>query len=144
MTTNTEEKVPERILVPFAEPLAGKKLTKRVLKIVRKAQESKHLFRGVKEVQKALRKKNTGLCLIAADVSPMDVISHLPVTCENFSVPYLFIPSKTDLGTAAKTRRSTCCVLISPKDDPKYFKHYEKCLNETIALQKPSDNDIEF
>ena len=52
------------------------------------------------------------LCIIAGDLSPIDVISHLPVLCEDHSVPYVFVPSKLGLGSAAATKRPTSCVLI--------------------------------
>jgi hypothetical protein len=42
----------------------------------------------------------------------MDVISHLPVLCEDLSVPFVFVPSKAELGSAAATKRPTSCVLI--------------------------------
>jgi H/ACA ribonucleoprotein complex subunit 2 len=42
----------------------------------------------------------------------MDVISHLPVLCEDHAVPYVFVPSKAGLGGAAATKRPTSCVLI--------------------------------
>ncbi len=42
----------------------------------------------------------------------MDVISHLPVLCEDMAVPFIFVPSKADLGAAAATKRPTSCVLI--------------------------------
>ena len=52
------------------------------------------------------------LCIIAGDISPLDVISHLPVLCEDHSVPYVFVASKVGLGGAASTKRPTSCVLI--------------------------------
>lgn len=52
------------------------------------------------------------LVIIAGDLSPIDVISHLPVLCEDHSVPYAFVSSKLALGTAAATKRPTSCVLI--------------------------------
>jgi phosphatidylinositol glycan class V len=42
----------------------------------------------------AIRKKEVGLMVLAGDVEPLDVISHLPVLCEDFSVPYIFVRSK--------------------------------------------------
>ena len=37
--------------------------------------------------------------MLAGDVEPLDVISHLPVLCEDCSVPYIFVRSK---GLAGK------------------------------------------
>ena len=34
------------------------------------------------------------VCIIAGDVSPIDVLSHVPVLCEDNEVPYVFVPSK--------------------------------------------------
>ena len=41
---------------------------------------------GVKEVVKALRKNEKGFCIIAGDISPIDVISHLSIMCEDRQV----------------------------------------------------------
>ena len=61
---------------------------------VKKAAKVKALKRGVKEVVKAVRKGTKGTCIIAGDVSPIDVLSHVPVLCEDNEVPYVFVPSK--------------------------------------------------
>lgn len=96
----------------LASPLASKKSTKRAHKLVRKASQSKSLRRGVKEMVKGLRKGDKGLAILAGDVFPIDVISHLPVLLEEHNIPYLFVPSKRDLGAAACTKRPTSCVLV--------------------------------
>lgn len=42
----------------------------------------------------------------------MDVISHLPVLCEDHDVPYIFVPSRAELGAAGATKRPTSVVLV--------------------------------
>jgi len=96
----------------ISQPLASKKSTKKAHKLVKKAAAAKHIRRGVKEVVKGLRKGEKGLAVLAGDIYPVDVISHLPVLLEEQDVPYLFVPSKQDLGLAASTKRPTSCVLI--------------------------------
>lgn len=54
-----------------------------------------------------------GVVVLAADISPMDVISHIPVLCEDHGVPYIFVPSRAELGAAGNTKRPTSVVLIS-------------------------------
>lgn len=105
---------PEKKLVlsPIATPLADAKLKKRTLKLVKKAAVSKQLKRGVKEVVKALRKGSKGLCIIAGDISPIDVITHLPIMCEDRDIPYIYVPSKEELGAAGQTKRPSSCMLI--------------------------------
>jgi len=56
----------------------------------------------------------------------MDVISHLPVLCEDNDVPYIYVRSKEDLGAAGLTKRPTSCMLIAPAikkgvDEPEGF-----------------------
>ncbi len=89
---------PLYLLSPISTPLANEKLTGRALKLVRKAAKSKLIRRGVKEVVKALRKKEKGVMIIAGNVTPIDVISHIPVLCEEQSIPYVYVPAKEDLG----------------------------------------------
>jgi len=99
----------------IAKPLACKKSTKKAHKLVKKAASSKRIRRGVKEVVKGLRKGEGGLCILAGDIYPLDVYSYLPVLLEEKNVPYLFVPSKQDLGAAACTKRPTSVVLIKDK-----------------------------
>ncbi|KAL5400634.1 hypothetical protein PMIN06_012068 [Paraphaeosphaeria minitans] len=117
--------VPASALVPIAEPLLEEpKDVKKVLKTVKKSAKSKTLRRGVKEVVKFLRKSSSNappcsdisnpsaIVVIAADISPMDVISHIPVLCEDHNVPYLFVKSRAELGEASATKRPTSVVLV--------------------------------
>lgn len=84
------------------------------------------------------------LCVIAGNISPIDVITHLPILCEEAGVPYVYVPSKEvsqcsflilisyqsicfvvlrlyifneiqDLAQAGATKRPTCCVLVMLK-----------------------------
>eukprot|EP01087_Luapelamoeba_hula_P020861 TRINITY_DN718_c0_g1_i1.p2 TRINITY_DN718_c0_g1~~TRINITY_DN718_c0_g1_i1.p2 ORF type:complete len:140 (-),score=42.38 TRINITY_DN718_c0_g1_i1:53-472(-) len=108
-----QKKIKKTYTSPIAHPLAEKKLAKKLLKTSKKASSEKGgLHRGVKEVMKAIKKKETGLCLIAGDISPIDVITHLPVLCEEANITYVFVPSKEDLGAAAGCKRPTSCVMI--------------------------------
>lgn len=73
----------EYYVTPIANPLSNDTLRNKILKLVRHLNRDKKLRRGVKDVVKAIRKGAKGICVIAADVSPVDVISHIPVLCED-------------------------------------------------------------
>lgn len=89
------------------------------------AAKSHALLRGVKEVNKALRKSPAktpatahsvpGIVIIAGDISPAEVVMHLPVACEEVNAPYIFIASRAELGAAAKTKRPTSVVMLLPE-----------------------------
>jgi H/ACA ribonucleoprotein complex subunit 2 len=126
-----EEKI--RFVSAIAKPLASKKTTKKVHKLVKKATQGKCVKRGVKEVVKALRKGETGFCIIAGDISPIDVVTHLPMMCEERNVPYFYVPSKHDLGAAACTKRPTSCILVSPDSSFAEQDLFDKLTKEAKA-----------
>jgi H/ACA ribonucleoprotein complex subunit 2 len=132
--TKTYEELVELVSV-IAKPLAGRKLTKRLYKAVRKAKKAKRLRRGVREVVKALRKNGKGVVVLAGDVSPIDVISHIPVFCEEKEVPYCYVPSRKDLGLAGGTQRPTSVVLVQSGKD--YEEVYQECHSLVSSLPMP-------
>ncbi|PNW71840.1 hypothetical protein CHLRE_16g690500v5 [Chlamydomonas reinhardtii] len=99
----------------IAKPLADEKLCKKVYKLCKKASKRKQIRRGVKEVVKALRKNAKGICILAGDISPIDVLTHIPIVCEDHKIQYIYVPSKEDLGAAALSKRPTSCLLVLPK-----------------------------
>lgn len=34
------------------------------------------------------------LVILAGDISPIDVITHVPVLCEDNNIPYVYVPAK--------------------------------------------------
>lgn len=65
------------------------------------------------------------LLILAADITPIDIISHLPVMAEDAQIPYVFVPSKEELGHASATKRPTSCVMICPDQRKKKAKTAE-------------------
>ena len=43
----------------------------------------------------------------------MDVISHIPVLCEDHNIPYIYIKSRAQLGEASATKRPTSVVMVA-------------------------------
>lgn len=134
-----------RPVCAIAKPLADIGFHKKILKVVKKASKHKQVKRGVKEVVKALRKDTKGLCVIAGDISPIDVITHIPILCEESNVPYIYVHSKEELGAAGQTKRPTSCMLVLPDaqkggdkmsdDDAKEFKDmYGKVVSKIKSL----------
>jgi H/ACA ribonucleoprotein complex subunit 2 len=86
------------------------------------------------------------LLVLAADITPIDIISHLPVLAEDSQIPYVFVASKEELGHASSTKRPTSCVMVCPdmktkgkkgeeaeKDDD-YRELYDECYKEVNKL----------
>lgn len=119
----------------IANPLASRKLTKKLYKIVKKAEKAKQLRRGVREVQKFIRKGEKGIVLLAGNTSPIEVICHMPVMCEDLNMPYCYVPSKEDLGAACNSKRPTCVMLIKSHGD--YKESYDELWKEVQDLPLP-------
>ncbi|XP_061659511.1 H/ACA ribonucleoprotein complex subunit 2-like protein [Syngnathoides biaculeatus] len=119
----------------IAQPLATRKLSKKLYKCVKKASRLKNIRRGVKEVQKFIGKGEKGIVVLAGDTLPIDVYCHLPVMCEDRNLPYAYIPSKVDLGTSAGSRRPTCVIMIKPHED--YQEAYNECLEAVTNMPRP-------
>ena len=129
--TTLKDDYKERLFVsPIADPIAQDKLEKKLLKLVKKGMKEKLVRRGVKETVKAVRKGNAGVVIIAADISPIDVLSHLPILCEDKGVPYIYVRSRAEVGEACKTKRPTSCVMVVKPDKKKQgevYEYFEEC-----------------
>lgn len=77
------------------------------------------------------------VAVIAGDISPIDVITHVPVLCEEANIPYVFVPSKEDLGASSGCKRPTSCVLISLKSGSSLEGELKKVVSAIKELPKP-------
>jgi len=92
----------------IATPMASKKLVKRLYKSIKQAKAEKNMLRrGLKEVSKALKKKEKGFVVFAGDVRPVEIYCHLMACCEDNDIPYVFSPSKQLLGNVINSKRPT-------------------------------------
>lgn len=124
----------------IATPLAGQRMERKLLRFAKKCLQHKGVRRGVKEVCKSIRRGAEGLVVFAADVSPVDVISHIPVQCETRGLPYVFVKSRAELGLAAGTARPTSVVLLQapPADSPLregYDKLHARLRDSSLSAQ---------
>ena len=75
--------------------------------------------------------------IIAGDVSPIDVISHLPVLCEEANIPYIYVPSKEDLGSTGAVKNPTSCIMVlKASKDAEYKSSYEEVYAEIEEMNR--------
>mgnify|MGYP004004525513 FL=1 len=97
-----------------------KEMTEKVYKLVESVKVDGKLRKGTNETTKAVEKSEAQLVITAGDVSPKEIIMHLSVLCEEKSIPYVEIPSKSELGAAAGMPISTSSVaIVNPGDGKK-------------------------
>jgi|SRR6056297_2072753 len=56
--------------------------------------------KGMNETTKSLERKKAKLAVIAEDVSPPEIVMHIPKVAEEQKIPYGFVEKKTELGKA--------------------------------------------
>ena len=81
--------------VKFETP---KDLVNAVYEAVRVAKQSGSVRKGTNETTKAVERGVGKLVVIAEDVQPPEVVEHLPIICDERNTPYIFVPSKQQLG----------------------------------------------
>ena len=99
-----------------AKPLANDELTQKLLLLCEKAIKANKLKRGANESTKSLNRDVSELIILAADAKPLEIILHLPLLCEDKSVPYIFVPSMEKLGVACSTSRNVVACSIVKND----------------------------
>ncbi|SOV15672.1 splicing factor, putative [Plasmodium sp. DRC-Itaito] len=97
-------------------PLASLELTNQILDVVQRATVYRQLKRGANEAVKSLHKGISELVVLAADAKPLEIISHIPLVCEDKNTPYVYVRSKMALGRACGISRSVIATSIVTKD----------------------------
>ncbi|XP_068625512.1 H/ACA ribonucleoprotein complex subunit 2-like protein [Battus philenor] len=120
----------------IAKPMATKKLSKKIYKLIKKTSSHKNYIRnGLKIVQKQLRLGEKGIVVFAGDISPIEIMCHLPAVCEEKEVPYCYTPSRKDIGSAMGTMRGCIMVLIKEHED--YKDLFDEIRGEIKLLGHP-------
>ena len=91
----------------------------KVLEAVEIARTSGKIRKGANEATKALEKGQAKLVVYAEDVTPKEIIMHLPLLCKEKNVPCVEVSKKDDLGAAAGLPVATAAVAIVKEGDAK-------------------------
>ncbi|MGC8676496.1 MAG: ribosomal L7Ae/L30e/S12e/Gadd45 family protein [Candidatus Micrarchaeia archaeon] len=77
-----------------------KEIVDKALSAVRLARQDGSVRKGVNEVTKSLERGLATLVIVASDVSPKEIVMHLPGLCDQHKTPIVYVPAKADLGKA--------------------------------------------
>merc|ERR1719238_1704636 len=117
----------------ISKPMASRKLAKKLYKCIKKGMKHKTFVRnGLKDVQSRIRKGEKGIVVFAGDVTPIDVMCHLPSVCEEKGLPYVFTPSRALLGQAMGVKRGSLMVMIRKHEE--YQELFDECKEEVEKL----------
>ncbi|MEM1657453.1 MAG: 50S ribosomal protein L7Ae [Candidatus Jordarchaeales archaeon] len=105
-------------------------IASKALECLEIARDTGKIKRGTNETTKAVERGLAKLVLIAENVDPPEIVMHLPLLCEEKGIPYLYVPSKEELGSAAGIDRpaASACII-----DPGQAGQLVKDIAEKIA-----------
>jgi len=88
-------------------------LAEKTYDTIEKASSSGKIAVGTNEVTKAVERNNADLVVIAGDVSPEEIVMHLPALAEERDIPYTFVPEKEELGLAAGINVQSATIAVT-------------------------------
>jgi large subunit ribosomal protein L7Ae len=91
---------------------ASKEMQDLAYELIEKARDSGKIGKGANEATKHVERGQAKLVVMAEDVSPEEILAHMPILCEEKNIPYTYVPSKEELGNAAGLGTSTSAVAV--------------------------------
>jgi len=76
------------------------------------AKENGKVKKGINEATKSIERKTAQFVVIAGDVTPEEIVIHIPMLCKEKGVPYAFLPTKKELGEAVGVPVGTSAVAV--------------------------------
>ncbi|NYZ60854.1 50S ribosomal protein L7ae [Candidatus Micrarchaeota archaeon] len=134
--------------VKFETP---KEVVDGVIEALSVAKDSGRIRKGINETTKSIERKAAKLVVIASDVEPEEIVIHIPMLCEEKGIPYVYVPTKVELGKAVGIPVPTSSVAVEDagganeilnnvlKRLPKHEAHVEKKHEHKPAEAKPAE-----
>ncbi|HTX61367.1 MAG TPA: 50S ribosomal protein L7Ae [Methanobacterium sp.] len=97
------------IYVKFDVP---KEIADKAYEALEIARDTGKIGKGTNEVTKTIERGNALLVIIAEDIDPPEIAAHLPVLAEEKEIPYVYLPTKDELGEAAGLNVGTASACI--------------------------------
>jgi len=67
---------------------------------------------GVNEVTKHIERGNAKLVIMAEDVTPEELLLHIPLLCDEKKIPYLYYKERKELGEISGLKIKTSCLVV--------------------------------
>lgn len=111
-----------------------KEVAEAAYEVLRQASRTGKVRKGTNETTKAIERGLAKLVVIAEDVQPPEVVAHLPIICDERKIPYVFVPSKAQIGPAIGIDVPTASAAII--DAGEGAQILEQVTQELIRLKK--------
>jgi len=89
------------------------------LEIIEIARKTGKIRKGTNEVTKLIERGEAKFVVVAKDVTPKEIVMHLPILAKEKGVKYAEVDRKEDLGVAAGLPVGTAAVAVIAEGDAK-------------------------
>jgi large subunit ribosomal protein L7Ae len=86
-------------------------LREKTLDVLERSKKGK-IRGGINEVTKAIERGTAKFVFIAEDVSPKEIVMHIPVLCNDKNVSYSYVATRKELGEKSGLGVSTTAVAV--------------------------------
>lgn len=97
--------------VKFNIPDKLKDQIKSSLERIAETRDSK-IRKGMNETTKSIERDTAKLVIMAEDVSPPEILFHVPILCEEKGIAYGFLNTKKELGNAVRINVDSSAIAI--------------------------------
>ncbi len=99
--------------------MSEKELIEKTYQAIESAKASGKIRKGINEVTKIVEKGDAKLVAFASDISPPEIVMHLPLLCKEKGIPCVKVGSKEELGASAGLTVPTSAVAVLNEGDAK-------------------------
>ncbi len=97
--------------IKFQIPEKLKNQIKNALITIAETRDSK-IRKGMNEVTKTIERVQAKFVVMAEDVSPPEILFHIPILCEEKNIPYGYLSTKKELGNVARINVPSSAIAI--------------------------------
>ncbi len=97
--------------IKFQIPEKLKNQIKNALITIAETRDSK-IRKGMNEVTKTIERVQAKFVVMAEDVSPPEILFHIPILCEEKDIPYGYLSTKKELGNVARINVPSSAIAI--------------------------------
>ena len=97
----------------------SKEIIEKAYQAVETSRKTGKIKKGINEVTKAIERETAKLVLVAQDVSPKEIVMHLPMLAEEHNIALVAVPSPTELGAVAGLPVGTGAIAVLKEGDAK-------------------------
>ena len=94
-------------------------MSEKAYEAVEIARTTGKIKKGTNETTKAIERGEAELVVAAGDVTPPEVIMHLPLLCKDKNIPFVKVSSREELGAAAGLQVATSSIAIVKSGEAK-------------------------